>query len=399
MTNQELVEKATITTHQLAAAGKLNPQQADKFIDYVVDESMLKQAARTVRFTPETLDIDKIGVGKRAAVPAAEGIDPGVRRGVNTSKISLTPKEIMVPFELGDTFREINIEGEQVEDHVIKMMATQMANDMEEMYINGDLLGQAATPADLDEGEETDKYIKDRLLALFNGWLRIADGGHIVDNAGAAIDHTLFSKMFIAMPRKFRRNRAQLRFLMPSDLEQIYRDTIAKRETAGGDVALTSSGKLMAFGIEVVPVPLMPGNPTIVEHVQLSGTTAVSLRYKNIIAGSEVVTPSDLNRTPTTPYVGGGTDYTLDEVNGTIVRVALGAIGDGQIVKVTYEVQSQLILTHYNNFIVGIGRDIRIERDRNIYRRVNEFAITAKVSVNFEEVDAIVKAIDVESTL
>jgi len=44
-----------------------------------------------------------------------------------------------------------------------------------------------------------------------------------------------------------------------------------------------------------------------------------------------------------------------------------------------------------NNFIIGIGRDIRIEKDRDIFKGVNQYAITAKVSVNFEEDSAIVK--------
>ena len=75
VTNQELVTKATNTTNQLASAGKLNPAQSDKFIDYVVDQTELKNNARVVRFTNETLQIDKIGVGRRVAVPAAEATE------------------------------------------------------------------------------------------------------------------------------------------------------------------------------------------------------------------------------------------------------------------------------------------------------------------------------------
>ena len=59
--------------------------------------------------------------------------------------------------------------------------------------------------------------------------------------------------------------------------------------------------------------------------------------------------------------------------------------------KVTYGAAPQLILTHKNNFIMGIDRDIRIEKDRDIYKSVNQYAITAKVDFQFEELDAIVK--------
>ena len=59
--------------------------------------------------------------------------------------------------------------------------------------------------------------------------------------------------------------------------------------------------------------------------------------------------------------------------------------------KITYRSSPELILTHMNNFIVGIGRDIRIEKDRDIFKGVNQYAITAKVGVQFEELSAIVK--------
>ena len=64
MTNKELVNKAIIATDQLAAAGKLNPKQADKFIDLVIDVTGLSGNVRVARFRNEQLDIDKINVGK-----------------------------------------------------------------------------------------------------------------------------------------------------------------------------------------------------------------------------------------------------------------------------------------------------------------------------------------------
>jgi len=135
-------------------------------------------------------------------------------------------------------------------------------------------------------------------------------------------------------------------------------------------------------------VPLWDFLPMVVEHVQLNGTTAVAL--KNGPVQNVVVSKSDLAGAPQTPYVE-TTDYVLDAAAGTIARVALGAIGDGDTVKVTYKSNPQLILTHQNNFVVGIGRDVRIEKDRDIFKGVNQYAITAKVAVEFEELDALVK--------
>jgi hypothetical protein len=395
ISNEELVQKAIITADSLATAGKLNTAQSDKFIDYVVDQTVLKNNARIVRFTNESLDIDKIGIGRRAAMPKAEAVDPGLRRGINTSKVTLTPREIMVPVEIGDTFREVNIEGESVEDTIMRMFATQMANDMEELYINGDVLGPSITENDYKGAGSNTDYIKDAYLALQNGWFRLADSGNIVDHANTAIGLTAFGKMLRAMPTKFRRNKAALRWFMSPDMYQLYMEQIASRDTGLGD-AVAGGSMHNPFGVPAVELPLLDQLVSVTEHIQLNGVAVTPMRYKPV--GNVVVLPSTLADAPTTPFVS-GVNYTLDAPNGTIARIAVAGIGDGDIVKVTYSANPQILLTHQNNFIVGIGRDVRIEKDRDIFKGVNQYAITAKVSVQFEEAEAIVKGVNLKTTL
>src|SRR5690606_9698892 len=390
ISNEELVHKAVITTDTLATGGKLNDAQSDRFIDYVVDETVLKNNARVVKFRNENLTIDTIGIGNRVAVPKEEAKDPGVRRGINTSKITLTPREIMVPFEIGDNFRELNIEGDQVEDTIIRLMSTRLGNDLEELYVHGNKLGPAVLENEIHEDGASNQYVKDSYLSLQDGWNVLADSGHIVDAEGQNIGLSLFSRAIRAMPTKFRRNKANLRWYGPSDLSQIYQEKLSTRATSLGDDAARGSAPIAPFGIPYVSVPLWDFNARIVEHVTLTGTTAVSLKNGPIVSGSVVVTPTTLGATPVAPYAE-STDYTVDYAAGTIVRAGGGNIGSGATVKVTYRAYPELILTHMNNFIVGIGRDIRIEKDRDIYKGVNQYAITAKVSVLFEEDDAIVK--------
>ena len=120
----------------------------------------------------------------------------------------------------------------------------------------------------------------------------------------------------------------------------------------------------------------------------MNGTTPVNLGFINI--SDVVVTPSTLGSNPTAAYVGGGTDYTVDLATGDINREGGGAIGDGDVVKVTFKTQGQMMLTEARNFILGIGRDITIKRDEDIYADVAQYAIHAKVSVQIEEADAAV---------
>lgn len=386
--NEELVRKATIVADNLATGGKLNDAQSDRFIDFVVDETVLKDNARIVRFRNENLDIDKIGVGKRVAMPKKEGVDPQVRRGITTSKITITPSELIVPFEIGDNFRELNIEGDNVEETIIRLMATQLANDLEDLYINGNKLGPAVPQGDILEGGSDDQ-VKDSYLALSDGWSLLGDSANVVDAMGQNVGLSIFGKAIRALPTKFRRNRSALRWFMSPDLWQLYMEKLSTRATALGDSAAGGGGGTPGpFGIMAVPIPLWDFEPPVVEHVQLNGTTVVALKNSSI---TEVtVHADDLDKVPTAAYVD-ATDYTLDASAGTIARIGGGAIADGDVVKVTYRASPQLLLTHQNNFIVGIGRDIRIEKDRDIYKGVNQYAITSKVDVQFEELSAIVK--------
>lgn len=402
MSNEELqaiIEKAVITTQALAAGGKLNDAQSKQFIDYVIQETALTELARTVRFTNENLVIDKITVGRRVTVPAEEAADPGIRRGVSTGKVTLTPRELMTPFEVGDGFKEHNIEGDGAEDHVVKMMAARTGNDIEELYINGNTDGPAALESDLRENGSSTQYIKDTFLAQFDGWSKLADSAHTVDAGAAPIGVAIFGAMLRALPTKFKRNKANLRWYGSPDLWQLFQEKLASRATAMGDSAVQGGQKnARVFGIEYVEVPLWPFEPTVAEHKQFTGSgTTVTISNKN--ATNLVVLPSTLGSTPTTPYVE-GTDYSFDSATGVITHLGGGsAIGATETVKVTYEAPPQLLLTHKTNLIVGIGRDVRIEKDRDIYKRANQFAITTKVACQVEEVDILVKASNIGRSL
>lgn len=397
MTNEEILEKAAMTTQDIAAAGRLNDAQADRFIDFVIDVTGLKDRVRVVRFRNDKLDIDKIGVGKRVAVAKKEAQDPGIRRKANFSKITLQPEEIMVPWELSDDFVLENLEGEEVEDTIMRLMATQMSNDLEELYIQGDSLGALRFEADLIDGGSATDVIVDTYLKLQDGWLKRASESHIVDHDGQNVSHQVFNDMIVEMPSKFKRNKRNLKFFASDTTEQLFRNNLASRATGLGDTAATSEVNLAPFGIELVPLALLPQTPLVTEHVTLAGTTAVSLKHKNIVVGSELVTLEsiDLNPlSPVTPFVE-GTDYNMDYAAGTIARDGGGSLADPSDVKVTYQSQSQMWLTEFRNMVLGIGRDIRVERDRNIFTSVTEFAMTAKVGVQMEETDACVLGINI----
>lgn len=389
-----MINKGVISTSALSSGGLLNPEQSNKFIDLVIDETAMRGHVRIIRVKAGELQIDKIGVGRRVTVPKEEAIDPGIRRGVATSKIKLNPEDVMVPFEISDNFELENIEGESIQDTIVRMMATQFANDLEEMYLRANRLGAAVLQSDIIDGGSATQYVKDGLMALQDGWFTLAMAGNIVDALGANVSAQLFSDMINAMPTRFKKNRKNLRLFTPPTIEQNYRMQQSTRATAIGDTALNGMPDLTPFSIRMLPVNLLSETPLITEHITLTGTDVIPLLNKNLVDGGEVVVEQTIDSTPVTPYIE-GTDYNMDYVNGTIVRDAGGSLTDPHDVKISYEASAQILLTNSKNLIVGIGRDIRIERNRDIFKGVNQFAMTGRVSTQIEDVNATVLAINV----
>jgi len=135
-----LLEKVIVSTEigNPAGSGLLLPEQADTFIDYMWDATVLGSQVRSIRMRSTEMEIDKIGVGKRLLRGAVEATDTGENAGVFFSKISLTTKKLRLDWELSTESLEDNLEGEALEDHIARLMATQAGNDLEDLAINGD---------------------------------------------------------------------------------------------------------------------------------------------------------------------------------------------------------------------------------------------------------------------
>lgn len=209
----------------------------------------------------------------------------------------------------------------------------------------------------------------------------------MIDAEGENISAGIFSRAMRGLPTKFRRRMQDMRVLISPDLWSLYLERLASRATAVGD-AVIGGGSHDPFGMKAAAIPLWPLNPISVEHKVLNGTTAVALKSANVT--EVVVHPETLGNAATPSYVE-GVDYTLDAAAGTVARVALGAIADGATVKITYKAAPQIIMTHRDNLILAIGRDITLEKDRDIFKGMDQYALSAKVDVQIQNLDAVVK--------
>jgi len=204
--NRELLEKVVSTTKiGSGGGGILYPKQANKFLDYVFDQSVLMKSARIVRMNEPTVDIDKIDIGKRIMRKATEAIDDGTNADPTFSKISMTTVKLRLDWELTTEGFEDNIEGTSLEDHVASLMARQTANDLEDLYISGDTTSS------------------DPLLKSLDGWVKKARAsGRVYDAAGGNLTRTVFDAALRKLPNKYLQRRGMLLWTTSSSLVQDY---------------------------------------------------------------------------------------------------------------------------------------------------------------------------------
>ena len=275
MTILEMLRKATIETDDLATGGLLQPELANKFVDYVIDESVMKNNAQMLRITPDQKKIDKVAVGSRVAIPKVEATDPGTRRGIVTSQVPIQTNPIVVPWAISREVLARNIEKEGFEDTVARLMATQLSNDLEELFIQGDTT-----------------TVGDPFLAMTDGWAKLARGGHLTsglrqDLTTLANARTIFGGLIRALPTKFKRRRNDLRFFAGDNVVQDYVDALSTRATALGDMALQSQLNLTPFGIPLVRVPMIPTNIAYGSPAQADNSYIMLTHYQNLIVAIE----------------------------------------------------------------------------------------------------------------
>jgi hypothetical protein len=266
-TQEEILSKTNeVTTGVVGAAsgGLLNAAQANRFIDFVVDQSVLMQNARVVRMRTPSMDIDKLSVGTRLLAKATEATDTGTNAAVTFSKVSMTSVKLRLDWELSTESLEDNIEGPSLEDHIAQVMARQTANDMDDLLINGNT-SSANT-----------------LLKALDGFVKLAlTSGTTVDEAGDNVSRSTFDRVLRNMPSKYLQRRSELRYFTGPGVVQdaIYslgNPNSATEATAGapspgstvGDIAFLQGAMranggpgatgLAPFGIPLIEVPLMP---------------------------------------------------------------------------------------------------------------------------------------------
>jgi len=192
-----------------AASGILRPEQARRFIDYVWDATVLAKDGRRVTMKANSMELEKVNVGERVIRAAAQAVGNYTNTGATFSKVELTTKKIRLDWEVTAESLEDGVEGDALEDHLVRLMTNAFANDIEDLAINGD----GATGS---------------FLSIMDGFISKEKTGTgagqahesvvtVTDNAWTP---EVMQGIINAMPRKYRALKNNLKFYAGTDVFQ-----------------------------------------------------------------------------------------------------------------------------------------------------------------------------------
>lgn len=381
--NSELLSKSAITSGTFANRVGLSTEDADRFIDYIVDASFLKNNARVERMKGNTKKLVRLGLGEEVLRPGAYGTAGNSFSDVTTTNITLASKSMKAIVPIADDALLDNIEGEAFADHLMKMVANQIGNQLEYAY----LMGQ-----DVGDGAE-----KTHIWEQITGWYpRAVADGHIIDCTTLSdryVSTDKLSRAIKTLSSKYRGNRDNLRFIMSDDLYQDFVDIIGNRTTPLGDEAITGEG-LLSFGRvpisscallpSTLPVSVSGGGSTTLADDTDKGDTTISVTSATGLSGND--------------WIAIGTGATREvrkiaSIDTTTLTLTQALEYDHASAQAVVEVSNDgtfAMLCDTSNLILGIQQDIQIETERRATEGVTYFVVTIRCDCALENPDAVV---------
>lgn len=264
---EEVLARADLAINDLSTeGGYLNPEQSDQFIDEVQEQPTVLQEARVIRMNSHTRNIDFIGFDQRIMKAAVNGYNgapnvgaPGAGDAPATNdrhlaradrsrtvqrQVQLISKEVMAEVHLHQSVLEDNIEGGNLESHIMRLITEKAAEDLEEWALN----------ADTASGDD--------YLALGDGYMKRAVS-NVVDNLNAGLTPNTFRDAQLALPQRYLRNVGAMRTWVTTADEVRYRSNVAQRATGYGDSSLQNFDDIRAYGVPIRKAMKMPTNQAL----------------------------------------------------------------------------------------------------------------------------------------
>jgi len=282
-----MTQKKEIMKSLIALPGAtLSAEEAERFITYVWDQSVLKNNARKVVMESATKNIRGIGLTTRILKPASTFSQSDYLQEFSDNLIQLNSKHFRAAVVIFDTdLEDVNVgTPEEFKSALMNMVTAKLANEIEEICWIGDthsLSGFGATDArslvdgwryQLDHSQASEDYVNDvtgsaiildasnTVTAKVDDFdLTVTDG--IAEQSAAApyLWEYKYSKMLQYMPSVYKRlGLANFRFFNSDQITDNYMAALEARgvlpSNTGLDAALPEKYRL----VPIVSMPLMP---------------------------------------------------------------------------------------------------------------------------------------------
>jgi len=258
----QLVKKAVdpLVTTDLEA-GSLKQELADTFINQVVDQSVFLKMIRLHKTDSPSGEIAKLNITGPVTAQASENTAYTYSHKPSNTNVAFATKKTVSAIDISGEVGEDNIEGDGGKTKIMTAFVDQVSNDMEHLSLEGDDSISAVATA------------TQRLLKTNDGFHTICvDDGDVndVDAGGLRASYALLTAMVRAMPTKWMRNPASLRFFCcPLSIMDLHGEW-AGRTTDLGDTMRTTDVLPPVHGIPVVSIPMLPND------LAISGTSGSS---------------------------------------------------------------------------------------------------------------------------
>ena len=246
----QMISKSAIDQNSLPNS-VLNRQQSDRFIDLVIDYSVLLKRIRVQKVNHPKGEINKLNLGSIVT----EGAHTTARATTRVPSESIIPYDMekyRSAFDIKTDFLEDNIEKSAVRDKLLNMFTKRIAIDTEMAAIEGD--------DSLATGDaQTDQ---NNLLGVNDGFRQLlldnVPNAQQIDAGGKAPNKRLYYDMKRAIPARFRVAVPEYVWIVPSGPFDKWMLDWSDRATVGGDSALRTGTVPGPWGINMLEVPLMP---------------------------------------------------------------------------------------------------------------------------------------------
>jgi len=319
----DLLVKSTVSLPNIA----LEAEEADAFIDVIVDESVLWQNANFIRMEKNEKNLRHLGIDDRILFAGATIQQADYVTELTENLIQLQAKLLRGIIPIKDEDLEDLPEGPGYFDHVMDMAARKISNELEEVALLGDTSAASGFGArdarkqmdgwfrQLDNSQSTGSETYENTVtgsAVMLDASNTINGGNYGDHTGdfqlpgniaeqddtSALWEFKFNAMLRDLPTKYLKKftLSELRFYIAPKVEAVYIAALGARATTLGDQAILGNQAMTYGRVPIVATPSIPltmeatiGNITKDNFDETNGTYSFGIYTppKNLAAGMQ----------------------------------------------------------------------------------------------------------------